>query len=359
MPSRAELERAANASKAVLEKRAELIRAGQNPDGAEAQPQPTPQPSPDAAPPPVVQEPPPVDLQPGVDDAYQAALDRQSEDEPGAQDPPPAPSGNGRDNDPGYLRHLVSTAEGRLRDVQAQLQGQKEFYENRLRELGQTVQELQTQLSQRSEKDADRDFDHQLATMDLKEYYTDEEIAEHGEPFLRKQMAANLKANRKLNGANKPAAPTVNQAEIDARIARVEHQAHDRVFRSEVTRLMPNWKALHQDARFRTWLAARDPVLGSTRDAAIKAARASYDAERAVAIMKQFTVAPARQQSVMPPTVGSGGPPPPAGKMKFSVWQREATRKARGGYKGREADYQKLENQFKAAQAAGQIDYDA
>lgn len=349
MPSRAELERVAKESRAVLEKRAEQIRNGVDPDA--------------------MPEEPPVPLQAPPADDEVPEPQRESIEAPPAPEPPPRTNGvdPDRENDPGYLRHLVATERGRRealeRQMDSRLKDRETFFNDRMRELNEQLVAAREEAAKAKAKTAGVDEEQELRTVPLTDLgYSQAFIEEQGEETLRQHLIAQARIARRRQ-PTATTAPPQQDSMLTARLAQLEKERateRNARFLSEVKATVPNWQELQRHATFAAWVSARDPLLGTTRDEALKAAQARGDSEQAAAILQRFSAtvtAPARQQTVTPPTVGQGGPAPPPVKLKLSAWTKLGNDFARRRIS--EKDYMAQESKFRAAQASGNIDWSA
>jgi hypothetical protein len=141
----------------------------------------------------------------------------------------------------------------------------------------------------------------------------------------------------------------------------------EETFFNRLEKLVPNWQQTNQDPAFLSWLAEADPVYGVQRQVALNTARQSLDANRAASVFNAFaklTAAPAAAPTPSPmaqhqaPVVSGGSTPPtPTEQPVFTEKQISAFYNdvARGRYRGREADQQRIENAINAAAREGRI----
>jgi hypothetical protein len=77
---------------------------------------------------------------------------------------------------------------------------------------------------------------------------------------------------------------------------KVSQQQTDRaLYEQRLTEAVPNWRDVNATQEWLTWLGEFDPLLGSTRQAAVSAAYTTYDVPRTAAFLNQYA---ALQRSV-------------------------------------------------------------
>lgn len=146
-------------------------------------------------------------------------------------------------------------------------------------------------------------------------------------------------------------------------------QTADEVFLGRLGALVPDYEAVNQDPDFLAWLGEVDPVYGLPRQAALTAASEARDVNRVAGIFVAFkatksapitapapTPAASLERQVAPRASGSA-PATQQTKPIFSTAQVQQFYRAvqRGEYRGREAEAQRLEDQFNEALAEGRI----
>jgi hypothetical protein len=147
--------------------------------------------------------------------------------------------------------------------------------------------------------------------------------------------------------------------------------AEDNFF-ATLDRIDPDWQQTNVDPELILWLQEYDPLMGSTRKEAFDRAAGNLDAQRVAAFFKEFkrqTAKPQAPQQPVKPKVSdrlaSQVTPTPAGAgggygKDENVWTREAVNSffrdvAKGAFRGREAEQERLQREILAAAAKGQI----
>lgn len=131
-------------------------------------------------------------------------------------------------------------------------------------------------------------------------------------------------------------------------------------FYAMLKQLVPDYEEVNRSDFWLNWLGQVDGVYGVARQAALDAAVNRKDAPRVAAIFNEFkaVAGPSAENQVQPVTVG-GAPAPraPAPKpyLTQKVVQQFYNDTARGRYRGREADAERLEAEINAAIAEGRI----
>lgn len=141
-------------------------------------------------------------------------------------------------------------------------------------------------------------------------------------------------------------------------------------FLARLSAQVPDYEQVNQDADFLAWLAEVDPIYGLPRQAALTAAADARDANRVAGIFLAFkaTQTPPPAPTPVPtpaaslerqvaPRAGASAPAAPSTKPVYTSAQVDAFYRdvRRGVYRGREADAQRIEDQFNEALAEGRI----
>lgn len=88
----------------------------------------------------------------------------------------------------------------------------------------------------------------------------------------------------------------VNRTASEVGTVKVSQQQTDRaLYEQRLTEAVPNWRDVNATPEWLAWLAEFDPLLGSTRQAAVSTAYTSYDVPRTAAFLNQYA---ALQRSV-------------------------------------------------------------
>jgi hypothetical protein len=124
-----------------------------------------------------------------------------------------------------------------------------------------------------------------------------------------------------------------------------------------------DWQQVNTAERWLRWLEQIDPVYGVPRQAALDAAFNRLDAKRVVAIFKQFkaetrSVAPSLESQVQPSSGGAAAAPTapaPRPMLSSKFVTTFFNDVAKGRYRGREQEAQRLEAEIDLAAAEGRI----
>jgi cell division septum initiation protein DivIVA len=137
-------------------------------------------------------------------------------------------------------------------------------------------------------------------------------------------------------------------------------------FYATLEQLVPDWKTVNTSPKWLEWLAEVDEVYNVPRQTALDVAFERRDAPRVAAVFKQFArltpPKPADQrQTLVTPSEGGGGPvnppaPPPNKPMISQKFvQQFYTDEAKGRYRGREAEFKRIEAEINLAAQEGRI----
>lgn len=139
----------------------------------------------------------------------------------------------------------------------------------------------------------------------------------------------------------------------------------EQLFFQELSAAVPNWKEINADQRFLDWLAEVDPVYGQPRQVALDAAQQSLNPTRASNVFKAFakTIATPAAPKVDPlskqvsPSAAASAPPQPTEKQILTQQQVSAfyADVAKGKYRGREAEVERLNAIVNEALADGRV----
>jgi hypothetical protein len=140
-------------------------------------------------------------------------------------------------------------------------------------------------------------------------------------------------------------------------------QTAEEAFFEKLTQLVPDWLRVNASQEFLAFLAEADPIYGVPRQAALDAAQAKNDANRAANVFKAFIATlpppPATPPSESPSPRGAGSPPPPPAPQAQLVPQSEITAfyndVARGKWRGRDQERLTKEAFYNAAIAEGRV----
>jgi hypothetical protein len=135
-------------------------------------------------------------------------------------------------------------------------------------------------------------------------------------------------------------------------------------FFDKLGKLMPEWEAINADPRFLAWLADVDPVYGLPRQAALRRAQDSLNADHAAAVFKAFKgpeqpkpQAPdPLEQQVSPKSSGAEAPQPVNSQIISAAQITKFYDEVRKGeWRGREQEAQRIEGLINAALAEGRV----
>lgn len=135
-------------------------------------------------------------------------------------------------------------------------------------------------------------------------------------------------------------------------------------FYAALTSMVPDWKELNANDTWLAWLSQVDEVYGVPRQAALDQAQQRGDVERVAAVFKMFKAQqPARPSAALASQIspdaggGAGAPPAPQARplMSQKAVQSFYNDVARGRYRGREAEAERIEAEINQAAAEGRI----
>ena len=135
-------------------------------------------------------------------------------------------------------------------------------------------------------------------------------------------------------------------------------------FYAALTSMVPDWKELNASEPWLAWLSQVDEVYGVPRQAALDQAHQRGDVERVAAVFKMFKAQqPARPSAALAsqvsPDAGGGASAPQAPQARPLMAQKAVQTfyndVARGRYRGREAEAERIEAEINQAAAEGRI----
>lgn len=161
---------------------------------------------------------------------------------------------------------------------------------------------------------------------------------------------------------------------LEARIQNMEAQlgsvtqetalTKEQQFYALLGQLVPSWRAVNDTDAWLQWLGVKDEVYGLPRQAALDNAFNRLDAQQVAKVFNAHVSsvpaapAPASMENQITPD-GAGSTAPQAGAAKPTLSERAITAfyndKARGAYRGREAEADALEAQIDTAVAEGRV----
>jgi hypothetical protein len=137
----------------------------------------------------------------------------------------------------------------------------------------------------------------------------------------------------------------------------------EQAFYGTLDQTVPDWRQINVDDRWLAWLGEVDEVYGAPRQVALDTAHQRMDAKRVIAIFNQFKATqptrPTLNSQQTPDNAGQPTPTPQAEPGKRMVSQRLIKQfyddLARGKYRGREAESERLQLEIDKAVAEGRV----
>lgn len=243
----------------------------------------------------------------------------EPESKPVEQSEPPAH----RDDEAGYWKQRFATVQGILQSQSAQFTEQLRSANDRIQALANELEAQRTTAAAATTQPKATDNDAEVFGEDLVEAM---------------DRRAALRAREMVAQEAKPLLDYIKQ--LEARLGTVDQQvavsAQDR-FRSNLSRLVPDYEAVNADAGFLGWLGEVDPVYGLPRQAALDSAAGANDAERVAAIFNAYKLLTGKQanqqqrqqvrqeleRQTAPTSTRGANQPAPAGKV-WSLAEYEA-----------------------------------
>lgn len=160
---------------------------------------------------------------------------------------------------------------------------------------------------------------------------------------------------------------------IDARVKTLEERVLgvsqktemtlEQTFYAALDDQVPDWRRINSDEAWLAWLAEEDEIYGATRQQALDAAHQRFDARRVISIFKKFGAEHAARRPTLDnqrtPSGASSAPTPhvePAKKVVSSKLIKQFYDDlARGRYRGREAEAERLQSEIDRAVAEGRV----
>lgn len=268
------------------------------------------------------------------------------EPEPTPQPPAPEPQQPSDDDDSWRVKYL--TLQGMHRADVTRLTGEVDA-------LKATVTDLQKQLADTTKPPAPApEPEAKLLTqadidafgpdmIDVIERAAKQLVASEIGP-LKSELAAVKQENATLKGT------------VDT-VAETQSAQGQNVFVSQLTDAVPDWQKVNIEPAFLAWLGETDPLSGAQRQALLNVAVEAQDAKRVAAIFNAWkaTQAPTSPpppapkddltKQIQPGTTHGSTPPAPT---QAKTWSPDEIDKfyrdvARGAYKGREAEAERIE----------------
>lgn len=135
-------------------------------------------------------------------------------------------------------------------------------------------------------------------------------------------------------------------------------------FYASLKQFVPDWEQVNAQQDWLNWLGETDPTFGVPRQRALDVAIQAMDASRVAAVFRQFKAAsvsrvPETIETQRVPAGGGGGPAPVAGAAKPVIASKFVqtfyTDVAKGRYRGREAEAERIEAEINLAASEGRI----
>jgi hypothetical protein len=166
---------------------------------------------------------------------------------------------------------------------------------------------------------------------------------------------------------------SITASDLDKRLKTLEGQLSgvsqktemtlEQAFYGALDQAVPDWRTTNADSRWLAWLSEVDEVYGAPRQAALDSAHQRMDAKRVISIFNQFKASqptkPTLQAQQTPDNAGQPTPTPQNEPNRRMVSQRLIKQfyddLARGKYRGREADSERLQTEIDRAVAEGRV----
>lgn len=137
----------------------------------------------------------------------------------------------------------------------------------------------------------------------------------------------------------------------------------EQAFYGALEQAVPDWRQINADERWLAWLGEVDEVYGAARQAALENAHQRMDAKRVIAIFSQFKAAMAAKPKLdsqqTPSSTGQPAQVPQAEPARRMVSTKLVKQfyddLAKGRYRGREAEAERLQAEIDKAAMEGRI----
>lgn len=272
---------------------------------------------------------------------------------PPVQVPPPAPAPT-----PAPAPATPEPWEQRYRTLQGQYNAKVPALERQIQEMSEQLKALQAKPAPQPETPAPNPKDVEDFGKDMVEMVhrnVEQQLAHFG-----RQFAGRLENVEK-------AVQTLSQG-VQATSQTTAYTA-EQMFFASLAREVPDYETINADPRFLGWLAEVDRIYGKPRQTALDDAAQNFDAARAAAVFRAFKeaiapppapVAPAPsalEMQVAPNASGGSQLPTPVEKPIFTDKQVNDFYNdvARGRFRGREQEQQRIEAAINLAAAEGRV----
>lgn len=279
-----------------------------------------------------------------------------AEPEPAPPHPPePSPDPS---NTPEYWRARFQTTEGMIRR-------QQEDHERAIKERDQKLSELTAQVEQlQQQQDSGREPE-----LNLRDHFSEEEIAQHGEGHLRSVLAAAMRTNRNdlQKSIDRALAPLKKELDDTRKAAAEERQVQQKgaqeAFYQELDRAVPSWRQVNTDPRFIAYCGDVDDKTGFERQQILNAAVQRKDHVRVAGFFNEFlksvgaqTTQRSPERRLHPEGAAAGGDPPaPKPLISEAEIRQFQNDVARGRYRGRQQELTAMQNRIDEAYRANRI----
>lgn len=271
-----------------------------------------------------------------------------------APQPPPTEDAN-------YWKQRFSTTEGVLR-------AERDKHVDELKARDKQIADLQSQVVQLQQQiDAGRD---PAADLDIKEYFSESQIEQLGEEYLRGVLRGVLRANHASlqKAIDQTVAPLRKELETQRQTAAETQNSQAKTaydsFLSELTKLVPTWEQVNSDPRFGQYLKAIDDTSGFSRQEILLAAEKRLDHARVARVFSDFLKTLGAlptghdpQRRLQPEGAPAGGDPPPDNRPSITEAEIRQFQQdvSRGRYRGREAERAAMQKRIDEAYMAGRV----
>lgn len=287
-----------------------------------------------------------------TDPAQLEAPAPQAAPAPTPVEPTPAPAPEARPGKVEDFEQKFRSLQGIFNKTVPALQAENKALEGRLVQLQEQMQAL----VKATKKAADAPADDRDAKT-----FGDDTVA------MVQRQAANVFGEMREQFETVMAQVNQRLADLESKVAGVGERTEktlEEMFYTTLTDQVPNWRTINRDEQWLAWLDEVDPVYGVPRDHALQAAHKQLDAQRVVAIFKQFEAEKARRappslESQVSPS-GAGSAPAPTAPAPRKILSQKAIAKfyddwAKGRYVGREEEAARLEQEINQAVAEGRV----
>lgn len=238
-----------------------------------------------------------------------------------------------RHQDPNYWKHRFHLEEGKAR----KLREKQESNETRISELESKLAEMGKATKAPAE-------------------FAPEDVELYGEGFLTmvQKQAEKIAGDRiselekKLERAVTPLNERMQAREQDLLAER------EASFLSDLGRAVPNWEQVNDDPKFHAWLAQEDETSGLTRQEILDRSHQAFASDRVARLFKSFLGEPVGKR-VLPAGKTDSRIPAEAQKFTRAYVKKFYDDLARGGYRGREKEADRIDAEITKAQVEGRI----